>query len=253
MGYITSQDVEMTSYNVLTLIQHERLPEALQAIKWLASQRNSRGGFKSTQDTMIALQAMAEYTLQITNSDNDLELKVSAGNEEFAYEITEENELLLQSKKLNLDPENLPKVTAEVNGEGCFMVQNILRYNVKTSPDQKSFDLKVTPSNDDIKVIEVCLKYIGTESKTNMVVSEIEMLSGFEPQYETLDDLKTKLVKKVEYDEKIETLAFYFNDLPKEEHCLQIPVAEKIEIGERKPAIAKVYDYYNQEDIVSIE
>ena len=129
----------------------------------------------------------------------------------------------------------------------------IYRYNVKTSPDQKSFDLKVNPSNEDIKVIELCLRYIGTESKTNMVVSEIEMLSGFEPQYETLDDLKTKIVKKVEYDEKIETLAFYFNDLPKEEHCLQIPVAEKIEIGERKPAIAKVYDYYNQEDIVSIE
>ena len=118
----------MISYNVLTLIQHERLPEALQAIKWLASQRNSRGGFKSTQDTMIALQAMAEYTLQITKSDNDLNLKVKAGDEDFAYEITEENELLLQSDKLNLDPENLPKVTAEVNGEGCFMVQNILRY-----------------------------------------------------------------------------------------------------------------------------
>ena len=121
----------MTSYNVLTLIQHERLPEALQAIKWLASQRNSRGGFKSTQDTMIALQAMAEYTLQITKSDNDLELKVKAGEEDFAYDITEEDELLLQSDKLNLDPENLPKVTAEVNGEGCFMVQNILRYIIE--------------------------------------------------------------------------------------------------------------------------
>ena len=125
--YITSQDVEMTSYTVLTLIKHERLPEALQAIKWLASQRNSRGGFKSTQDTMIALQAMAEYTLQITKSDNDLKLKVKAG-EDFAYDVTEENELLLQSDKLNLDPADLPKVTVEVDGEGCFMVQNILRY-----------------------------------------------------------------------------------------------------------------------------
>merc|ERR1719414_1681511 len=111
-GYITSQDVEMTAYNALTLIKHKRLSEALQAIKWLASKRNSKGGFKSTQDTMIALQAMAEYTLQITKSDNDLELNVKAGDEDFAYEITEENELLLQSNKLNLDPENLPKVTA---------------------------------------------------------------------------------------------------------------------------------------------
>ena len=117
----------MTAYNVLTLIKHERLPEALQAIKWLASQRNSKGGFKSTQDTMIALQAMAEYTLQITKSDNDLKLKVKAG-EDFAYDITEENELVLQSDKLDLNPADLPKITAEVDGQGCFMVQNILRY-----------------------------------------------------------------------------------------------------------------------------
>ena len=117
----------MTSYNVLTLIKHKRLSEALQAIKWLASQRNSKGGFKSTQDTMIALQAMAEYTLQTTKSDNDLKLKVKAG-EDFVYDITKENGLLLQSDKLNLDPADLPKVTAEVDGEGCFMVQNILRY-----------------------------------------------------------------------------------------------------------------------------
>ena len=126
-GYITSQDVEMTAYNALTLIKHKRLSEALQAIKWLASQRNSKGGFKSTQDTMIALQAMAEYTLQTTKSDNDLKLKVKAG-EDFVYDITKENGLLLQSDKLNLDPADLPKVTAEVDGEGCFMVQNILRY-----------------------------------------------------------------------------------------------------------------------------
>ena len=117
----------MTAYNVLTLIKHERLPEALQAIKWLASQRNSKGGFKSTQDTMIALQAMTEYTLQITKSDNDLKLKVKAG-EDFAYDITEENELVLQSDKLDLNPADLPKITAEVDGQGCFMVQNILRY-----------------------------------------------------------------------------------------------------------------------------
>ena len=59
--------------------------------------------------------------------DNDLKLKVKAG-EDFVYDITKENGLLLQSDKLNLDPADLPKVTAEVDGEGCFMVQNILRY-----------------------------------------------------------------------------------------------------------------------------
>ena len=125
---ISSQDVEITAYNVLTMIKHEKLAEALDAIKWLASQRNAYGGFKSTQDTMIALQAMAEYSLSFEKAENDLNVEVVAGDDKFPYEVNEENELLLQSEKLMLNPEKLPKVSATVKGKGCFMVQKILRY-----------------------------------------------------------------------------------------------------------------------------
>lgn len=246
---ISSEDVEVTAYNVLSMIKHDKLSQALSAIKWLAGQRNAYGGFKSTQDTMIALQAMAEYSLAFEKSDNDLNLDVSAGDDKFAYEINEENELLLQSEKLTLNPEQLPKVSAKVSGKGCFMVQNILRYNVKQSPDQSSFELKVTQNQDN--EVEVCAKYTGSAEKTNMVVTEIEMLSGFVPQDSSLKDLKG--VKKVEFDEKTETLALYFNEMPKEELCLKFNVKEKVQIKDRKPAVAKVYDYYNQKDIVSIE
>ena len=54
LGY-TSQDIEIGAYNVLTLIKHNRLSEALKVIKWLATQRNSYGGFKSTQDAITFL------------------------------------------------------------------------------------------------------------------------------------------------------------------------------------------------------
>ena len=125
LGY-TSQDIEIGAYNVLTLIKHNRLSEALKVIKWLATQRNSYGGFKSTQDTMIALQAFAEYSLKITEEDNNLEVKMNAGKESFDFEVNEENELLLQKQKLVLDS-NQDSVKAEVNGEGCFVVQSMLR------------------------------------------------------------------------------------------------------------------------------
>jgi hypothetical protein len=122
----TSKDVEITAYNVLSLIQHERLPEALQAIKWLATQRNSRGGFKSTQDTIIALQAMSEYSLKVTQIDNDLQIMVSCGGSNYNFDVKKSNKLLLQSKKMNLYPtEN--KVSVEINGGGCVMVQTLFR------------------------------------------------------------------------------------------------------------------------------
>jgi CD109 antigen len=48
--------VEVTAYNTLSLIMQDKLPEALQAIKWMTTNRNSQGGFVSTQDTMVAMQ-----------------------------------------------------------------------------------------------------------------------------------------------------------------------------------------------------
>ena len=81
-----------------------------------------------------------------------------------------------------------------------------------------------------------------------MVVIEIELLSGFEPTPISLKELKNnKQIKKVEYDEKTSTVALYFNDMPKEEICHQFQVKEVTMVEDRKPAIAKIYDYYDQD------
>ena len=87
-----------------------------------------------------------------------------------------------------------------------------------------------------------------------MVVIEIELLSGMEPTPISLKELKNnKQIKKVEYDEKTSTVALYFNDMPKEEICHQFQLKEVTKVGDRKPALAKIYDYYDQKDILSIE
>merc|ERR1719367_2048352 len=95
---ITSEDVEISAYVVLTLVKLNKLPEALKVIKWLATQRNSYGGFKSTQDTMIALQALAEYSLKITEKENNLDVKMDAGDNSFDFIVNEDNEILLQKE-----------------------------------------------------------------------------------------------------------------------------------------------------------
>ena len=123
---------------------------------------------------------------------------------------------------------------------------------MKRSPDETSFTLTV--NQDDGNNLEACASYTGTKEKTNMVVIEIELLSGFEPTPISLKELKNdKLIKKVEYDEKTSTVALYFNDMPKEESCHKFQLKETTMVEERKPAIAKIYDYYDQKDILSIE
>ena len=49
----------MTSYVLLTLVKlgsNQDLLKARSIVRWLSKQRNSEGGFVSTQDTVVALQ-----------------------------------------------------------------------------------------------------------------------------------------------------------------------------------------------------
>merc|ERR1719481_1835310 len=55
----------MTAYNVLSWVLRDEVPKALKSVKWLAKQRNSQGGFVSTQDTVVALQALAKLSRRL--------------------------------------------------------------------------------------------------------------------------------------------------------------------------------------------
>ena len=129
------------------------------------------------------------------------------------------------------------------------------RYNVKKSPETNSFTLSLTKFiKKSINYLKACASYTGTKEHTNMVVIEIELLSGFELTPESLKQLENnKEIKKVEYDEKTCTVALYFNEMQKEETCFKFEEKEVIKVEDRKPALAKIYDYYYQKDIVSVE
>uniref|UniRef100_A0A3P8XQE1 Anaphylatoxin-like domain-containing protein n=1 Tax=Esox lucius TaxID=8010 RepID=A0A3P8XQE1_ESOLU len=55
--------VETTAYALLTAVAHKKTEWADSAACWLTSQENYGGGFKSTQDTIVALEALSEYAL----------------------------------------------------------------------------------------------------------------------------------------------------------------------------------------------
>ena len=71
-----------------------------------------------------------------------MKLSSVSGSEEHKFELNEDNLLLVQKSKLEtLIPEGDNPVAFKVQGKGCFMVQTVLRYNVKESPDKTSFTM----------------------------------------------------------------------------------------------------------------
>lgn len=93
--------VETTAYALLTALAHSDLKTAQSAVCFLSSQENYEGGFKSTQDTIVALEALSEYALSLP------ETPITTINAQFT--VTGRSEM----EKMNLEKsEN--KVEAEL-------------------------------------------------------------------------------------------------------------------------------------------
>jgi len=56
-----SSSVETTAYALLALVSNGQMAESLDVVRWLVAQRNSYGGFGSSQDTVVGILALAKY------------------------------------------------------------------------------------------------------------------------------------------------------------------------------------------------
>jgi len=250
-SYSRSKAVEMTAYNVLSLTLSNRLQDAVDSVKWLARQRNSQGGFVSTQDTVVALQALSLYAQSVSKDPTDIKMQVMEegieGSSMETLELGEENQLLLQTRKVMGLPS---QIQFSMGGSGCALVQTVLRYNIPAVPTNRGFTLSVTPQKDSLRI---CAAYTGGKEKTDMAVIEIEMVTGWEaynPDY-LLNEVDSG-VKRVEEDKKENKVVLYFDEIPKKESCVELEIKEVMKVENAKPARVAVYDYYNTEDRTEI-
>ncbi|KAM5132697.1 alpha-2-macroglobulin-like protein 1, partial [Mantella aurantiaca] len=80
---LVSASVEMTAYVLLALvsgptIQPNELTDAARIVNWLSKQQNPYGGFASTQDTVVGIQALAKYAKATYNPEGDVLVTVFA-------------------------------------------------------------------------------------------------------------------------------------------------------------------------------
>ncbi|TFJ98947.1 caM kinase-like vesicle-associated protein [Platysternon megacephalum] len=143
-----SAEVEMTSYVLLAYLTTQPAPSegdlslAAQIAKWISKQQNPNGGFSSTQDTVVALQALSRYgasTYAKSGGASTVTLQ-STGNFQAQFQVDHTNRLLLQRMAL---PEVPGDYSTGVTGEGCVYVQTSLRYNVLPKPGEAPFALEV--------------------------------------------------------------------------------------------------------------
>ncbi|KAM9173427.1 alpha-2-macroglobulin-like [Pangshura tecta] len=260
-----SAEVEMTSYVLLAHLTTQPAPSqddlslATQIAKWISKQQNPNGGFSSTQDTVVALQALSRYgvsTYAKSGGASTVTLK-STKNFQSQFQVDHTNRLLLQRIAL---PEVPGDYSMGVTGEGCVYVQTSLRYNVFPKTGEAPFALEVhtiPETCDSAKAqrtfnIAINISYTGKRPVSNMVIVDIKMLSGFIP-------VKSS-VKKLEGHQHIHRtelstnhVLLYLEQVSNVTQSFSFTVEQDFPVQSLKPALVKVYDYYETDEFAIAE
>ncbi|AWO98490.1 putative alpha-2-macroglobulin-like isoform 2 [Scophthalmus maximus] len=253
---LDSLEVEMTAYVLLALLSGPIMPDfgldySSGIVRWLAQQQNPYGGFSSTQDTVVALQALAKYGAATYSAEGSTIVTVtSLGGLNKGFTVDQSNRLLYQEEKL----EDVPgEYTILAQGRSCVLAQISMHYNIPPPPDFSAFNVssstmaKCNTSRPQL-ILFVHVRYQGRREETNMVIVNIKLLSGYVLDKSSLDLLKRdRSVKRVDVEEG--HIHIYLDGLKKDETKIySVTLEEDVPVRNLKPAVVKVYDYYQTSD-----
>ncbi|KAM9293358.1 alpha-2-macroglobulin-like protein 1 [Morus bassanus] len=252
-----SVDIELTAYVLLAYLSKPRvhagdMTTAAGIVAWLTRQQNAYGGFASTQDTVVALQALAKYAARTFSTSGQALVRVkSQGGFGKAFQINRQKRLLVQQAALTEVP---GQFLVQVHGTSCVFAQTVLRYHEPPPRAAVTFTLRVhteltncSQANPRVLIVHILASYIGNRVTSNMVIMEVSLLSGFvlAPGSRVLLERRT-IIKKIEV--KADVVYIYLEKLNDESQTFILQLEQVIQMKNLKPANIKVYDYYQPEE-----
>ncbi|XP_075144191.1 alpha-2-macroglobulin-like protein 1 [Leptodactylus fuscus] len=247
-------DVETTGYVVLAYASGDDptetdLQKAARAVNWFTTQQNANGGFASTQDTVVALQAISTYD-SLTFVDENLPTVTITNDKGFHVNVTANRQ-----KPSEVQVVKLPDIPANYilkgsGKSGCANVQIIKRYNILNPEPEGTFSLVVNTSPIECPPhpepsftldIIVSLSSASKIAESNMAIIVIKMISGFVP-VDKNRVLHNSSVKKVEDDPTSVTI--YFEKIDSTPTEISLEFKQQSEVQNLQPAVVFVKDYY---------
>ncbi|KAI2656158.1 Alpha-2-macroglobulin-like protein 1 [Labeo rohita] len=213
-----SVEVETSAYVLLALLSGPTLPGfglnySVGIVHWLTKNQNAYGGFSSTQDTVVALQALAKYSASTYNPEGSITVTVtspSGQNNQFTF---------------------------------------ALHYNIPPPPDSLAFKINASTgvcsdTRNPAFTLTTTARYSGTRAETNMVIINVRLLSGYKPDETSLQALREDpTIKRLDLD--ADHVFFYLDSLKKNQvKSISLQLAQEVPVQNLKPAVVIVYDYY---------
>ena len=251
--------------------------DALPIVKWISLNRNILGGFRTTQDTCVALKALSSYAILAYMGGMNISIQLASTNLDMDSSFTINDE---RSDVINRS--RIPTLPAELfvnsNGTGCALMQVNIKYNVPETTEKFAFDIKIdvetkhkekeqTREEFDVKfkiykhktilqdnlLVRACMKW-NYPGESNMAVLEVPMLTGYQPYLESIELLfrKKQPYNLKRYDVTDETILFYFDEISSTCYtCVEFELYQEFFVAKTKPRNIKLYDYYEPSQLAN--
>ncbi|XP_061422473.1 CD109 antigen-like [Lethenteron reissneri] len=254
--------IETTAYALLAHLHQNKIAEAVPIMNWLSQQRNHLGGYASTQDTIVALQALSEFAVwQFGKVSGSLTVSTALPSSPITVQLSGMNATDKRIVKISTSS-NL-NVTLSGTGRGQVIAQLNVFYNVRDSPvvrrarsaaPSPSYELDVyfkdTGVNGSIGeqvVLTACTRWMGQDA-SGMALMETNLLSGF------LGDEKIALTDNLKL---VETspgkFHLYFVNLNENSTCVNITQYRVAPVAKTMEALVSISDYYEPRTRVEMQ
>jgi len=212
--------IETTAYATLALVKHGDAFNAAKAAKWLVSKRNAYGGYGSTQDTVVTLQALIEHAMA-GRADVDLTVMLKGASVNKTLRITAANYDVLQMVEVDINDQ----VTMTVTGQGDAIGQVVRRYNIPaadTTPAAQMLKVDVNYDTTEVEVNDRVTVNVGLAfnplpelhiAEAGMIVLDVSIPTGFEAVNETIDALVAANPKIKRYEIAGRKVIFYIENM----------------------------------------
>ncbi|KAM8934411.1 complement C5 isoform 2-T2 [Pelodytes ibericus] len=261
----TARMVETTAYALMTFLKTGEIEYSQPVVKWLQEQQRYGGGFFSTQDTAIALEALTEVAFLEKKLNLNMAVKVAyrkLGDFQ-QYQLTEKMPFTRPLEvPLNDD---LVISTQSAYGLATGNIRTVYHL-ISPSEENCNFDIRIRKKDyawdEDLSIfdddtshllrLEACARYrpkdneITTASHT---VMEISMLTGLEADEKELHDLTTRVDQFVtDYSIEEGRVILHFDWISSDEYiCATILVREMFTAKMLTPGTFKVYEFHAPE------
>ncbi|NXW61914.1 A2ML1 protein, partial [Eurystomus gularis] len=249
-----SVDIELTAYVLLAYLSKPQvhagdMTTAAGIVAWLTRQQNAYGGFASTQDTVVALQALAKYAARTFSTSGQALVRVkSQRGFRKTFQVNRQKRLLVQQAAVTEVP---GQFLVQVHGNSCIFAQTVLRYHEPLPRAAVTFTLRVnteltncSQGNVRVLTVRILASYVGSRVISNMVIVEVSLLSGFvltpRSRMEDEDAITSFSVSL--------PISFHLHKLSDESQTFILQLEQVIQMKNLKPASIKVYDYYQPEE-----